>query len=244
MDDRPELQLKIVSSLAKVFCTGELDAPELKKIAGVRGESVNFQIAFRCDAVRVFVTGCGIETPAGVCAKVFNERLVPCRLPANPDDPLVITTDPGLFPDPLTGIDPALSSVRAKWNALWAQIAPNSDCAAGEYMLKIRLRWKPYVPCSLQTPAPEYEEVLELPFTVHDSDLAPAKLICTQWFHSDCLASYYRVEPWSEEHWRILENYLRDMTAHNINMLGKIRTSIYKNQTSIEFLVKEVEESK
>ena len=217
--EKPDLKLKLVSSLEKVFCTGELAAPELKHIAGVRGEVVNFQIAFRCDTVRVYITGCDVEAPAGVCVKAFNEPLVPCRYPANPDDPDVITTDPGMFPAPLTKIDPTLASVRAKWNAVWVSVAPGKSCAAGKYTLKIHLHWKPYVPCSLQTPAPEYEEVLELPFAVADAELAPAKLICTQWFHSDCLASYYRVEPWSERHWQILENYMRDMTAHNINML-------------------------
>ena len=219
MDDRPELKCKIVSSLEKVLCTGELDAPELGHIAGVRGETVNFQIAYRCDSVRVFITGCEIDAPEGTETKSFNEPLVPCRLPANVDDPLVITTDPGMFPAPLTPIDPALSSVRGKWNALWIAVTPGKTCVSGKYTLKIRLRWKHHVPCSIQTPAPEYEEVLGLPFTIHDADLAPAKLICTQWFHSDCLASYYHVAAWSEEHWRILENYMRDMTRHNINML-------------------------
>ena len=217
--DKPELKLKLVSSLAKVFRTAELDAPELTGVAGVRGETVNFQIAFRCDTVRVYVTGCDVEAPAGVSARVFNEPLVPCRYPANPDDQTVITTDPGMFPDPLTELDPDMPSVRAKWNALWARITPKENCAAGRYALKIRLRWKPYVPCSLQTPAPEYEELLELPYTVHDADLAPAKLVCTHWFHADCLATYYHVEPWSERHWEIMANYMRDMTAHGINML-------------------------
>ena len=219
MDDRPLLECRIVSSLEKVFCTDELAAPDLGHIAGVRGETVNFQIAFKCDKVRVYITKCVIDAPAGTDVKTFNERLVPCRYPANPDDPNVITTDPGLFPAPLTEIDPTLASVRAKWNALWAQLTPGAACRAGEYPLKIHLFWKPYVPCSLQTPAPEYEEVLELPFAVHDAELAPAKFICTQWFHADCLASFYHVEPWSERHWEIVENYLRDMTAHNINML-------------------------
>lgn len=217
--DKPELKLRLVSSLEKVFCTGELNAPKLEKIAGVRGETVNFQIAYKCDPVRVFVTGCDVEAPDGVTVTAFNERLVPCLMPAIPEDPLAVTTDPGMFPLPLTEIDPTLSSVRAKWNALWVQLTPGASCAAGKYTLKIRLRWKPYVPCSLQTPAPEYEEVMELPYTIHDAELAPAKLICTQWFHADCLATYYRVEPWSERHWEIMENYMRDMTAHDINML-------------------------
>ena len=219
MMDKPEIKCKIVSSLEKLLCREELNAPELKGVSGVRGEAVNFQIAFKCDLVRVFITGCEIEAPRGVAAKVFNERLVPCRLPAVNEDPYKITSDPGMFPAPLTEIDPTLSSVRGKWNALWAQLTPNAECAAGTYTLKIRLRWKHHVPCSVQTPCPVYEEVLELPFTVHDAELAPAKLICTQWFHADCLATYYHVEPWSERHWQIVENYMRDMTRHNINML-------------------------
>ena len=219
MDDKPELKCKIVSSLEKVFCTEALDAPVLERIAGVRGETVNFQIAYRCDTVRVFITDCAVDAPAGVEVRTFNERLVPCRLPANIDDPLVITTDPGMFPEPLTPIDPELSSVRGKWNALWVSVTPGKSCAAGTTDLTIHLRWKHHVPCAIQTPAPVYEEVLKLPFTVHDAELAPAKLICTQWFHADCLASFYHVEPWSERHWEIIENYLRDMTAHNINML-------------------------
>ena len=217
--DRPEFKCKIVSSLEKIFCPEELDAPALERIAGVRGETVNFQIVYKCDLVRVFITGCDIEAPEGVEFKVFNERLVPCRLPAINEDPLKITSAPGMFPSPLTEIDPTLSSIRGKWNALWASVVPGQTAAAGQYTLKIRLRWKPYVPCSLQTPAPEYAEDLELPLVVHDAELAPAKLICTQWFHADCLATYYHVEPWSERHWQIMESYMRDMTRHNINML-------------------------
>ena len=35
------------------------------------------------------------------------------------------------------------------------------------------------------------------------------KLIRTHWFHCDCLANYYRVPVFSEEHWRLLENFVR-----------------------------------
>ena len=153
--DRPEFKCRIVSSLEKIFCTGELNAPELAEIAGVRGETVNFQIACKCDPVRTFVTGCGIEAPAAVEVKVFNVRLAPCRLPAVNEDPYKITSDPGLFPAPLTPLDPTLSAVRGKWNALWVSVTPGRDCPAGTYRLRIRLRWKPHVPCSQQTPAPE-----------------------------------------------------------------------------------------
>ena len=45
-------------------------------------------------------------------------------------------------------------------------------------------------------------------------------LLHTEWFHADCLASYYGVAPLSEEHWRILENFIRAAgEEHGINML-------------------------
>lgn len=45
-------------------------------------------------------------------------------------------------------------------------------------------------------------------------DVIPAKLpaqelMCTMWFHCDCLATYYKVDVFSEEHWRIIENYVK-----------------------------------
>jgi len=194
-----------------------LDAAELKRLIGVRGETLAFQVAFKCDLLRIFITDCEVEAPEGVEVKVFNERLVPCTFPAVNEDRYIITSDPGMFPDPLTPIDPTLSSVRGKWNALWVAVTPGNKCAAGCHALKLHLHWKPYVPSGRV--APEYVQSMEVPLVVRDAELAPAKLICTQWFYADCLASFYHVEPWSERHWEIVENYLRDMTRHNINML-------------------------
>ena len=50
--------------------------------------------------------------------------------------------------------------------------------------------------------------------------LEPQRLIHTEWFHADCLASYYHVPMFGEEHWRILENFIRAAgREHGINML-------------------------
>lgn len=44
--------------------------------------------------------------------------------------------------------------------------------------------------------------------TIYDALLLNQELIKTEWFHGDCLADYYKVEAFSEEHWRILENFI------------------------------------
>lgn len=44
-------------------------------------------------------------------------------------------------------------------------------------------------------------------------------LIHTQWFHTDCLSTWYGVEVFSEEHWKVIEQYVRTAVRHGINML-------------------------
>lgn len=41
----------------------------------------------------------------------------------------------------------------------------------------------------------------------------------TEWFHSDCLANYYGEEVFSEEYWRIVENFVKTAVKHRYNML-------------------------
>lgn len=49
--------------------------------------------------------------------------------------------------------------------------------------------------------------------------LPPQTLVHTEWFHADCLATWYGVEPLSEEHWTILGKYMKNAAAYGINLL-------------------------
>jgi hypothetical protein len=44
-------------------------------------------------------------------------------------------------------------------------------------------------------------------------------MIHTEWFHTDCLATYYDVEVFSEEHWERIKQYVENAVKHGINML-------------------------
>ena len=41
--------------------------------------------------------------------------------------------------------------------------------------------------------------------------------IYTNWFHTDCLASYYNVEVFSDEYWRITKNFLKTAADYGMN---------------------------
>jgi hypothetical protein len=55
--------------------------------------------------------------------------------------------------------------------------------------------------------------------TVINAMLPAQEMRVTQWFHTDCLANYYNVPAWSEEHWRIVENFARTARRNGINLL-------------------------
>ena len=40
-----------------------------------------------------------------------------------------------------------------------------------------------------------------------------------EWMHADCLADYYHVEVFSEEHWKLLENYFQEYVKRDCNMM-------------------------
>ena len=44
-------------------------------------------------------------------------------------------------------------------------------------------------------------------------------MIRTHWFHTDCLAEYYRVPVFSEEHWTIIENFIRTAVRRGCTMI-------------------------
>ena len=51
------------------------------------------------------------------------------------------------------------------------------------------------------------------------ASLPPLPIAHTEWFHADCLAEYYGVEVFSEQHWRIMENFVRTAARRGCNML-------------------------
>ena len=52
-----------------------------------------------------------------------------------------------------------------------------------------------------------------------DAQLPEQTLKFTEWFYTDCLANYYDVPVWSEEHWAIIERFAAMAVKNGINML-------------------------
>ena len=207
------IQVKVVSPLEKVFCRPELDAKEMTRLSGLRGETVSFQIAvhadFQADAA------CRIRSERELGIVIRETGLVPCTIPAMREDPFILTSLPGLFPDPLLPMENEWISLSpCNWHSFWVSVRIPEDSAPGEAVLRIEVEVRDF-----HHPERTLRHPIALPLNIIPERLPEQKLKNINWFYADCIMTRYKVECWSPEHWNLLEKYFRNMAEHGNNIL-------------------------
>ena len=119
-----------------------------------------------------------------------------------------ISNRPGLYPDLLESVGTRFRILTGSWNALWFDITPTDKTTAGQYPITIRLAENGETVCETS-----------LTVTIINSELLPQKLINTAWFYADCLSDYYGTPTFSERHWEIVGNFIKNAAARGMNML-------------------------
>ena len=207
------INLKLVSSLEKVFLDQEPEERlELGFPQGFQNEIISFQAAYTLiepsfrDYVHVEV-----ESPIEQYVHVRQVRHVPVRLAAYEDSgDNYLRKTPGLYPDLLTEIgEHSLRAYPRQWDSLWVDVNPKGELEPGIYPVTLRLKDDAGEVAAERT---QYVEVLK-------GLLPEQRLMHTKWLHCDCLAQYYHVEVFSEEHWRIIENFIKKAVEGGINMI-------------------------
>ncbi|MDF2715751.1 MAG: hypothetical protein K0R28_2676, partial [Paenibacillus sp.] len=202
---------RIISSLEKVFADEELQAAKFSRASALQKETVSFQIAYRSARL---VKHLKLRVESGLASRVVTRTvgLVPAEMPIYHDhDDNLLRSVPGLYPDPLQPVTESegVTGYPKQWRSVWVTVDLNGDVSPGTYPITIVFL--------NQNDQELSRETFELDV------LAPAlpeqKLIHTEWFHTDCLATYYGVEVFSERYWEIVEHYVKTAVDHGINML-------------------------
>ena len=222
----------LASSLEKVFPAVRPAALDSGcRLSAWRGSRAAVQLVYRADSAVPGSMNQAFElevTGAPCAATVRRVDLTPSELPCTyfpgeigiPDD-FYLTKDPGLFPDLLTPADGRIVPLVNQYRSLWLSWDIPADAALGDYAVTFTVRPED----GAKNPACEADPRLEgfecrLSLTLHVGPALPkAELIHTEWFHADCLSSYYHVPTFGEEHWRILDNFIAAAAGHGINML-------------------------
>lgn len=166
---------------------------------------------------------------APVPPELLDVALVPSDFPCwetSDGDEDYLSRDPGLFPDLLRPVAGGyILPLPRQYRSVWMSFALPPDTRPGSYRITVRA-------------LPETERVTDsgalwrdetgtakpwegsFVLRVGANRLEPQRLLHTEWFHTDCLASYYGVEPWSERHWAIVDQFIEQAAQrHGINML-------------------------
>lgn len=193
----------LISSLEKCFLDTKINTLEPLREANVyRGGILSLQLAMTETSVsalhRRFV-GLDITGIAADAVTLRTVELVPSYMPAYPHrhDTDYIRTEPGLYPDLLAPLQMRgrVPCVMGQLRTVWIDIDA-SFLSDGTHELLFNIR------------DGEITHSLPLSLTVLPVSLPELELPITQWFHYDCLATYYNVEIFSERHWEIIESFL------------------------------------
>ena len=206
-----------VSSLEKVFSDTK-PMPYSGRLSMLRKDRLSFQAAFQFLGDRpdlrwgVWVRA-EVESPLKQWIRLYHVKEIPSTHPVTDDsDGNYLRTTPGLYPDLLQPLnDGMLRADLGRWNALWVEIASDEETPAGEFPVKV----------TLTLGEGETSRVLTAETTVEviPAVLPDQELIRTEWFHGDCVADYYHVEVFSEEHWELLRKQIACAAEYGINML-------------------------
>lgn len=197
--------LKPIHSTERCFYDENFaDKAPMTAMTVLRGEQCSFQFACTADTAPGWSNAFSVRWTLD-CAlpwTLSSVELMPVREPIfqwKLGEPYLRTT-PGLYPDLLRKLSPdkPYHVPYGGLRSLFCVLDIPEDAEPGVYPVTLTFTMDGNV-CA--------QSAVEI--TVLPAVLPKQTMTVTQWFHCDCLASLYEVEVFSEEHWRIIENYVR-----------------------------------
>ena len=184
-------------------------APQ-KEATALRGDRHFFSMLVKGDSRGMGVRyNMEIDSPIKDDIIVYTVEQIPVLVPCYQKkyDSDYLDTKPGLYPDVLRPAK-AIYALNGYLSQAYFEVRIPEDAKPGRYPITVRLKREG-----------DNVQMAEAEYTVEvlDAVLPPQKLTLTHWFHYDCLASYYEVEVFSEKHWEIIENYLREYVDRGSN---------------------------
>lgn len=198
------IKTSLCSSLVKVFSDSPVKENSFS-LSLFSGEKGNLQLVISSDEDVTVKAKCTSEA-----VTLFEVKEIYSRTPIDEEDcgDILLEKDgkPGYYPDLLDIFTGEICLKAGVTRALWINI-DSEKLPVGKNTLAFKLT------------ADGFNKTLETEITVLKERLPAQKLIHINWFHSDCLATYYNTEVFSEDYWRITENFIKNAVSHGVNCI-------------------------
>lgn len=197
----------LLSSLNKVFKDKEPNATEFTSFSSLKNENFSFQLAILPEDENQTVLNIKFSSPIAEDITVYEVKNIPGATTKYENlDNFHYSQDIKEFPDLLMPVDGAVSLNNGEWTSLWFEYKP-SKAVTGKQKINITLN------------AGGVTEEKEFELDIIDAELPEQEILFTNWFHNDCLCTYYNVEPFSDEYWKIVERFIKNARERGVNML-------------------------
>ncbi len=187
------ISLTILSPLEKLYHNDKIPTNSFSSFSMLRNEKKSFQIVV--DTETEFNGNLVINTAFPF--SLYSVEHIKSDLPMSKgaDDYNRFSND-GYYPDLLL---PTTSEIVFKKgiNVLWVEIHSSKEMV-GNHNIEV---------CLKNVSKSEIKRNISV--EVINCDLDFKDFIYTNWFHTDCLSSYYNVDVFSDEYWRITKNFLK-----------------------------------
>lgn len=191
-------KIKIISSLEKIYDSDKMPEKELKHFSLLKNEKKSFQVAIEstCDTDAIFSVVSDLKNIHTYAVQNVKSDFPMYKMIA---DAYYRFSESGYYPDLLL---PAENSIHLKKGitVLWVEVGACYNSIGGHSV---------DVTVGDKTVSTEIEII--------DAELDFRDFIYTCWFHTDCLMSYYNFEAFSDEYWRVTENFLKTACEYGMN---------------------------
>lgn len=197
------MELVLQSSLEKIMPTEGPTSEEFNNATCLCKERFHFQLAVRGDGSERSEHRVEVRNGEGIQVNIYTVVCIPSMLPVyiGRTDENYLSTQPGMFPDLLRPLEnQQMRAVGGQWRSLWLEVEANQP---GHYDIEVQVG----------------EDSKTFSLQVMRAVLPPQKLLYTQWFYCDCLADYYQVPIFSEQHWELIGRYLKNAAQYGMNMI-------------------------
>ena len=190
--------IKILSSLEKIYDSDKMPDVEYKGFSMLKNEKKSFQLAIEatedCKADLVCESSVkGIRT--------YTVEHIKSDFPMwkKGADDYYRFSESGYYPDLLLPTDGKIN-IKKGITVVWLEI----DAAlnnTGSHRISLTVD----------------DKRANIDIEIIDAELDFRDFIYTCWFHTDCLMSYYRFDAFSDEYWRVTENFLKTAAEYGMN---------------------------
>ena len=191
-------EIKIISPLEKIYDCDGMPEKVYGSFSMLKNEKKSFQIVIdaECEAETELVFLTELEN-----LKLYTVEYVKSDFPMDREhgDDYYRFSESGYYPDLLLQTEGRVQ-LKKGINVFWVEL----DAKGNE-------------PGSFFVRASAEGKSAGVDVEIIDAELDFRDFVYTCWFHTDCLMSYYGFEAFSDEYWRVTENFLRTAAEYGQN---------------------------